>query len=333
MGLERRAGRRAFIVAGAALLVVPGALVAQGKKRVRVGFLATSNQSTARPVMETFIAGLREKGYHVGGNLVLDVRYADGEIARLPSLASELVALKPDVVVGVQPAVMALKDKTSTIPLVLMASTDPVGLGLVKSLARPGTNVTGLANRFDQVLEKHIELLLEIDPAISRMALLNYGPSSAQSEEQFRRAAEAAGKPRNVTIVSAVVRDKDALREAFAQFKAQKAGALMVVPTAPALQERRAIIDHALELRLPIVSAMPPAWSEGGGFLNYGANSLADYRYVASIVDRILKGANPAEMPIEQPARFELVVNLRTARRLGIKLPLSVLARADRLIE
>jgi len=333
MHFRKRAGRRAFVLAATALLSCPRALLAQAKKSYRVGLLVTSNESTARPMVGTFIDGLREKGYQVGGNLILYVKHANGDIARLPALAGELVALKPDVIVGLSPAVIALRDKTTRIPLVLLASSDPVAAGLVKSLARPGTNVTGLANRFDQVLAKHVELLLEITPTISRVALLDYGPTSAEGSEQFRRAAEAAAKPRSVTIVSAVAHDDEGLRQAFTQFRASKVAALIVVPTAPALQAREAIVRHALQLRLPAVTALPPSWTEAGGLLNYGPHTLADYHYAASIVDRILKGANPAEMPIEQPAKFELVVNLRTARQLGIKLPQSILARADRLIE
>jgi putative tryptophan/tyrosine transport system substrate-binding protein len=327
------APKRGLLFAAAALGLCPATLWAQTKKRFRIGFLATSDEATARPIVEVFVNGLHEKGYQPGKNLDIDFRYADGDIARLPALAGELVALKPDVLVGLQPAAVALRAKTATIPIVLAASNDPVGAGLVKSLARPGTNVTGLANRFDQALEKHIELLSEIVPGLSRIALLNYGPTSADSARAFQVAAEAAGRTRKIAIVDAVVRDEVALNEAFALFAARKAEAVIVVPTAPALQFRRAIIEHAIRHRLPFVSGLPPAWSEAGGLLNYGANSLAEYRYVASIVDRILKGANPADMPIEQPGRFELVVNLKTARDLGIKLPQSIMARADRVIE
>jgi putative ABC transport system substrate-binding protein len=333
MHASKRARRRAFVLAATALFAYPGMPLAQAKKRYRVGLLVTSNESTARPMVDTLIDGLRERGYQVGANLILDIRHANGDVARLPGLARELVALSPDVVVGVSPAVMALREQTTTIPLVLLASSDPVGAGLVKTLARPGTNVTGLINRFDQVLAKHVELLLEIAPTISRMALLDYGPTSVEASEQFRRAAEAAARPRSVTIVSAVASDGEGLRQAFLQFRASKVAALIVVPTAPALQAREAIVRHALQLRLPAVTALPPSWTEAGGLLNYGPHTLADYHYAASIVDRILKGANPAEMPIEQPARFELAVNLKTARELGLKIPQSIMLRADRVIE
>ena len=317
----------------AALMALPPALRAQGSRRYRLGFLATSDEPTAGPTIEAFITGLREKGYRPGANLLVDFRYAQGDMGRLPALADELIALKPDVLVGVQPAVVVLRTKTTTIPIVLLASTDPVALGLAKSLARPGTNVTGLSNRFDQAIEKQIELLAEMAPGLSRIALLNHGPTNLQGAQLFERMAEAVGKRRGITVINAIVREAGGLNQAFALFEAEKVTAVIVVPTPLALQMRQAIVDHALRLRLPSVSALPPAWSEAGGLLNYGANTLADYRYAASIVDRILRGANPAEMPIEQPARFELIVNLKTARQLGIKVPQSIMTRADRVID
>ena len=321
------------LLSAAAVLLWPAGAFAQGKKRFRLGFLVTSDEATAHPVMEAFMSGLRERGYHPGNNLIIDVRYAAGDVRRLPALAAELVALNPDVLVGAQPAAVALRSKTTTIPIVLLVSNDPVALGLAKSLARPGTNVTGLANRFDQVIEKHVELLREAVPGISRIALLNYGPSNAEGARQFERAAEGAAKSKGITVISAVVNDDAALRQAFVRFEVERAAGLIVVPTPTALQTREAIIGHADRLRLPAVSALPPAWLEAGGLLNYGANALADYRYAATFVDRILKGGNPAEMPIEQPGVFELAVNLKAARRLGIKFPQSIMARADRVIE
>jgi putative tryptophan/tyrosine transport system substrate-binding protein len=325
--------RRTLLCVSAATLAWPSALLAQVKVRFRVGYLATSDQATTRPVMDVFLAGLREKGYQPGNNLTLDVRYAAGDIQRLPALASELVALKPDVIVGVQPAAEALRKETTTIPIVLLASSDPVAAGLVRSLARPGTNVTGLHNQFDQTVAKHLELLLEIAPGMSRVGLLNYGPSSVESAARFERAAEIAAKAKGVSVVGAVARDSGTLRQAFGAFESGRVEGLIVVPTAPALQESKAIVEHALRLGLPSVSALPPRWTDAGGLLNYGANALADYRYVASIVDRILKGANPAEMPIEQPARFELTVNVKTAQRMGIKIPQSILARAHLVVD
>jgi putative tryptophan/tyrosine transport system substrate-binding protein len=325
--------RRALLCAGMALVARPVAVPAQVQRPFRIGYLATSDQPTTRAPMDAFLTGLRDKGYQLGNNLMLDVRYAAGDIQRLPALASELVAAKPDVLVGLEPAAVALRRHTSTIPIVLLASGDPVAAGLANSLARPGMNVTGLSNQFHQTVAKHIELLLEIAPRISRLALLNYGPSTAESAARFQRAAEIAAEAKGVTVISAIARNADTLGQAFATFEAAKAEGLVVVPTAPALQERQAIIDHALRLRLPSVSALPPAWIEGGGMLNYGANTLDDYRYVASIVDRILKGANPADMPIEQPSRFELAVNLRAAQRIGIKIPQAIILRASRVIE
>ena len=324
--------RRAYLVAAIGLLARASSVLGQPKKQFRVSYLSLSNAATTRPALEALIAGLGEKGYRIGGNLVIEVRYANADVARLPALAEELVALKPDVIVGVEPAAIAIKSKTSTIPIVLIASNDPVASGLAKSLARPGTNVTGLANQLDQVVAKHIELLVEIAPAISRVALLSYRPVTMEFAKRYRGAAEAAAKAKNLTLTAAVAQDAETLRKAFTEFETAKVSALVVEPTSLALQDREAIIGHAMRLRLPSVTALPPAWSEAGGLLNYGANSLADFRYVASIVDRILKGANPAEMPIEMPSRFELIVNQKTARQLGLQIPQSILARADRVI-
>ena len=325
-------GRRSCLAAAVAIVAWPRLAMTQARQRVRLGFLVTSDEKTALPQLEAFMAGMRDRGYQAGDNLVVEIRYARGDIRRLSALAEELVALKPDVLIGAEPAVIALRQKTTTIPIVLLVSSDPVASGLAKSLAHPGTNVTGLANQFDVIVAKQVELLLEIAPKISCVALLNYGPGSAESEARFRRFAEAAAKARGLRLVSAVARDEATLRQAFADFESAKAEAMIVVPTPPALQERVSIVEHATRRRLLTVSSLPQQWSQAGGLLNYGANAPADYRYAASFVDRILRGANPAEIPIEQPSRFELSVNLKTARQLGVKIPQPVMLRADRVI-
>lgn len=325
--------RRVLLQSGAVMLAWPAMLLAQSTKRFRVGFLAVSNEATAKPFVEAFLAGMADRGYRQESNLVLEVRYARGDIHRLPALAGELVALKPDVLAGLGPAAIAMRSKTTTIPIVLLVSTDPVADGLVQSLARPGTNVTGLTNSFEQLIEKHVELLSEIAPKMSRVALLNYGPTSLEGAARFEGVAKRAATAKGLTLVAAIARDEESLRQAFIRLEAERVGGIVVVPTAPALQLRHAIIDHARRLRLPSISGLPPMWAESGGLMNYGANALADYRYAASFVDRILRGAKPAEMPVEQLGRFELVINLKTAREIGVEIPRSILARADRVIE
>jgi putative ABC transport system substrate-binding protein len=324
--------RRILLQSGAAMLAWPGMLLAQSTKRFRVGLLAVSNEATAKLPVEAFLAGLADRGYRQGSNLVLDVRYADGDLARLPILAGELLALKPDVLAGVAPAAIAMRSKTTTIPIVLLASADPVADGLVQSLARPGTNVTGLSNRFDQLIEKHIELLSEIAPKMSRVALLYYGPTSLEAAARYERLAKRAATAKGLTLVAAIARDEESLRQAFIRLEAERPGGIVVLSTAPAQQLRHVIIGHARRLRLPSITALPGG-AESGWLVSYGADALANYRYAASFVDRILKGAKPAEMPVEQLGRFELVVNLKAAHEIGITIPRSILGRADRVIE
>jgi putative tryptophan/tyrosine transport system substrate-binding protein len=324
--------RRAFLMGGAtsaALAALP--VIAQpGAKRFRIGFLATTAEATAKPVVDAFVAGLADRGYRLGGNAILEIRYADGNPERLSGLARELIALKPDVLVGAEPAAVVLKQQTATIPIVLLVSTDPVAAGLVRSLARPGTNVTGLANRFEQIFVKHVELLREINPRLARAALVSY---RARDDRVWEGVARAAAKTTGITVEFVSVADEEGLRRVFQQLEKQRPDALIIAPTPPALQLRKEIIAFAERMRLPAITSLPPSWSEAGGLLNYGANALADYRYAASFVDRILRGASPADIPVEQLHKFELIVNLKTARQIGVEIPRSILARADRLIE
>jgi putative ABC transport system substrate-binding protein len=329
--------RRGLLQAVAAALASPALLFAQAPKRFRIGWLLAGSPESLNPLEEALLTGLRERGYVPGRNLVLDVRFARGDTARLPALAGELVALKPDVLLAIEPEAGVLRAKTDKIPIVLTASSDPVAAGLVKSLARPGTNVTGMAYRNEELLAKHIELLTEINPKMSRLALFNKVPLpnsydvdlTARFEEVAKRAATAKG----LNLVVARARNPQEVGQTFAELEKGRPEALVVVATGATFALRQEILAHARRLRLPSISSLPPAWVEAGGLLNYGPNFLETYRYVATFVDRILKGANPAEMPVEQPAKFELVVNLKTAREIGIKIPPSLLLRADRVIE
>jgi putative ABC transport system substrate-binding protein len=329
--------RRGLLEAGAAVLASPALLFAQAPKRFRVGWLLAGSPESLNPLEEALLTGLRERGYLPGRNLVLDVRFARGDTARLPALAGELVALKPDVLLAIEPEAGVLRAKTDKIPIVLTASSDPVAAGLVKSLARPGTNVTGMAYRNEELLAKHIELLTEINPKMSRLALFNKVPLpnsydvdlTARFEEVAKRAAAAKG----LNLVVARARNPQEVGQAFAELEKGRPDALVVVATGATFALRQEILAHARRLRLPSISSLPPAWVEAGGLLNYGPNFLETYRYVATFVDRILKGANPAEMPVEQPAKFELVVNLKAAREIGVTIPSSILLRADRVIE
>lgn len=260
-----------------------------------------------------------------------------GDYSGLPALADELIALKPDVLVGIEVPAIVMRSKTTTIPIVLVASTDPVAAGLVKSLARPGTNVTGLAYRQDQLVGKHIELLTEIVPKMSRVALVNYAASAndpaAEVAARYEQFAKTAAAAKGLILIVASVRDPDSVRQAFANLEKERPEGIVVVATGTTFLLRHEILGHARRLRLPTISSMSAPWADAGGLVSYGPNFLESFRYAATFVDRILKGAKPAELPIEHPAKFEFVVNLKTAREIGIKIPQTNLVRADRVIE
>lgn len=324
--------RRTAVRLAALVLGMPALLLAQTARRFRVGCLWFTSEENARSFVEAFLAGLQDLGYVGGRNLVLDMRYADGESGRLSALADELIALKPDVLVGIELAAIVMRTRTSTIPIVLPTSTDPVASGLVQSLARPGTNVTGLTSSLNQVVAKHIELLTEIVPNMSRVALLNDPAApAAASFEQFARTAAVA---KDITLIVADASGREQVRKAFAAFEKSRPQGIVVATTGRTAQHRREIIAHSLRMRLPAVSALPgDVWAEAGGLISYGANTLASFRYAASYVDRILKGAKPADLPVEQSGKFEFVVNLKTAAGIGVTIPRSILLRADRVIE
>jgi putative tryptophan/tyrosine transport system substrate-binding protein len=329
--------RRRQVLTGLLAATLSASGHGQAPRQFRVGLLYFGDEGSARSGESALLDGLRELGYVTGRNLLLEVRLARGDTARLAALADELIALKPDVLLAIEPEASLIRSKTTTIPIVLTASTDPVAAGLVRSLARPGTNVTGLAYRNDELVAKHIELLKEVVPGLTRLALLNKVPlpdtADARLVARFEEVARMAAKAKGLTLVVAQARDAEGVRQAFERIAGQQAQALVVVPTGVTFQLRKDILDHARQLRLPSVSSLPAAWLEAGGLLNYGPNFVQSYRYAATFVDRILRGADPAAMPVEQPARFELAVNLEAARTLGVKIPQSVLLRADRVIE
>jgi len=328
--------RRTVLQLAAAMLATPGGALAQAAKRFRVGCLWVTNETSVKPLLDAFLAGLRDLGYVAGRNLVLDMRYAAGDYNALPALADELIALKPDVLVGIEAPAVAMRKKTKTIPIVLLGSPDPVAAGLVRSLARPGTNVTGIANRVDQLIAKHIELLTEIVPKMSRVALFNYAPlpndpvELAVRYEQFAKTASAA---KGLALIVVSARDAEGVRQAFVALERERPEGVVIASTGQTFQLRHEIIGHARRLRLPSISALPAAWAEAGGLASYGVDFRESFRYAATYVARILKGATPAELPVEQSSKFEFVINLKTAREIGVTIPPSILLRADRVIE
>ncbi|MGQ0511871.1 MAG: ABC transporter substrate-binding protein [Betaproteobacteria bacterium] len=323
-----RIRRRHFLLATAGLIAAGIAHAQPQRKPVRIGLLSTLARSEAEALqgMKPFIDGMRERGYLHGEHFVLDIRISGGDARRFPALAEELVALRPTVLLGVETAALAMAARTKTIPIVLYSSIDPVVSGLVKSLARPGTNVTGLSGQFDALTAKHIELLLEFAPKASRIAMLG-DPfwSARQSYEQYAQTAAAA---RGLSLTIIHVKDAGDVQQAFMQFEKLRPDGLLVAVTGLTWALRDAIHEGTGRLRLPAIGYATP-----GGLVSYGPNIAANLYETADFVDRILKGAKPEDLPVRQATKYELIVNMKTARAIDLKVPQSILLRADRVIE
>jgi putative ABC transport system substrate-binding protein len=327
--------RRAFLSALAgSLLAAPLAAEAQPAGKIhRVGFLSPTSPSdpgNARR-LGPFLEGLRELDYTEGQNVVIESRWAEGKYERLPGLATELVRLKVDVIVTyAPPAIQAAKRATATIPIVMAGVIDPVATGLVTSLARPGGNVTGLSLMAPELVGKQLEILKEVAPMVSRVALLG-NPANAGNAPQVRHAQDAA-RTLAVRLQIVEVRGPGDIDRAFAAMTLERAGAVVVLVDALLLDHRTRIADLAARHRLPSVYGLPDH-AEAGGLLMYGGSDRDRFRRAAAYVDKILKGARPGDLPVEQPTTFELVINLKTAKALGLTIPPSLLQRADQVIE
>ena len=327
--MNRRATLLALLALGAASRAPD--VLAQAGRTYRVASIWMATEATVRPFEQVFLDALRKHGYVVGRDFVYESRYADGNAARLPGLIDELVALKPDVLAGIEQVARVMKDKTATIPIVLTNSSDPVAIGLVQSLARPGGNVTGASFLYEQLGPKHMELLREIFPRLAKVGQLHDTnvPSSKAAQENAREAARKLG----LAYVPYHVASRADVERAFAAMAKDRPDAL--VPSAGSgmlFGLRPMVVENALRLRIAYTGGTAPH-AEAGGLFSYGANLEEGFRLAASYVDRILKGAKPADMPVQQPTRFEMVINLKTAKALGVKIPHSVLFRADRVIE
>jgi putative ABC transport system substrate-binding protein len=313
----------------------PAAAVAQRANEVaRIGYLAPNPAAASPHLREAFLQGLHDLGYVEGRNFVINYRYAEGKVERLPALAAELVALKVDVIVaGPTPAALAAKRATRTIPIVFASGGDPVTDGLVTSLARPGGNVTGLSGLFPELVGKCLEQLKPAIPGVSRVAVIwQPGAMGERTEKDMLKGAEAAARALGVRLQFVEARGPDDFDRAFSDMTRARAGALTVLTSPMLFSERRRLVALAAKTRLPTVFP----WREGvdaGGLMAYGANVADVYRRVATYVDRILKGTRPADLPVEQPTKFELVINLKTAKALGLTIPASLLARADHIVE
>ena len=274
---------------------------------------------------------MRELGYVEGKNLVIEWRFAESQNTRLPGLAAELVQLKVDAIVTASPvATKATQKATGTIPIVMGTDPDPIGNGFVKSLARPEGNITGISSLIAQIIPKHLEMLRSIAPKLSRVAML-LNPANATHSSMLQN-VQITAQQVGVTIVSGQARSAEELANAFAEMVRQKAEALIVAGDGLFNNKQRAIAELATKYRLPSVSPRRE-YVEAGGLMNYGPDLTEQYRRAATYVDKILKGAKPADLPVEQPTKFELVINAKTAKALGLKIPQSLLISADKVIE
>jgi putative ABC transport system substrate-binding protein len=319
--------RREFLLLlASAAAAWPYATTAQVDKVARIGVLVLGNPDPA-PFMQAFRLGLRDLGYVEGQNIQLELRSADGKISLLPQMAAELVALKVDIIVGFQtPAITAAKRATGEIPIVMGASGDPVRTGLVASLARPGGNVTGVTGAGAEVGAKNLELIREVLPSTRRVAVLANAPDPFH--KPFLDHIQDAGRTLGIEIKAMPLPRLEDMEAAFRDLASWRADALIVQPSLP--QKRAA--DLALKQRLPAFSPNTN-FPAAGGVLSYSADQPALFRESATFVDKILKGRKPADLPVQLPTKFRLVVNLRTAKALGLAIPPTLLTRADDVIE
>jgi putative tryptophan/tyrosine transport system substrate-binding protein len=302
----------------------------QAKKIPRIGFLGTSPSAIAGRI-EAFRQGMRELGYVEGKNIVIEWRYTEEKPERMSELAAELVRLKVDIIItGGPPATRAAKEATNTIPIVMTQDPDPVGNGFVASLARPGGNITGLATLRPEIRGKQLELLKEIIPKLSRVAV--FGTSTAPGHAQSLREVELAAGAFGVKLQYLDVLSPKDIETTFREASKGRADAVLALNSPVLNSHRTQVADLAVKNRLPAVYGQPE-FMDAGGLMYYGASYTDLFRRAATYVDKILKGAKPADLPVEQPIKFELIINLKAAKQIGLTIPPNVLVRADRVIK
>ena len=330
----KKAGLSSILVAVVLLVLGVIAEAQQTGKVRRIGYLSSGNPSSESTRSEAIRLALRELGYIEGQNIATEYRYAEGKQDRYPELAAELVRLKVDIIVvaGGAGMVRAAKTATKTIPIVMTgAGADPVEAGLVESLARPGGNVTGITNLAGELGGKRLELLKEAVPKLTRVAVL-YDPANPCGVLEVKEVLPAAARALGLTIEPWEVRDADSFERVFAALSKQRPDGLYVPHGSLMVANGKRIAGFALKSRLPSMYVNRGA-VEAGGLMSYAADFADSYRRVAYFVDRILKGAKPADLPVEQPTKFELVINLKTAKQIGLTIPPNVLVRADKVIK
>ncbi|MGB7659564.1 MAG: ABC transporter substrate-binding protein [Pseudolabrys sp.] len=323
--------RREFIaLLGSTAAALPLAAAAQ-PKIPRIGFMGNSTAALEANLLDAFREGLRELGYEEGRNIVIEYRWANGKYDHFPVLVAELIAARVDAIVTAgTPAALAVKNATTTVPLVMVAVGDPIGTGLVPSLARPGGNLTGLSSVAPDLEGKRLQLLREVTPALSYVAMFinSLNPFHISSMEQARAAAQTMG----IKLRLHDIRKSEDLDDTFAAIRKERPDALLILADRVFLHNRERIVDFANEQRLPNVNAYKEL-VEVGGLMSYGPSYEDMHKRAAIYVDKILKGAKPADLPIEQPSKFTFIVNLRAAKTLGVTVPSQLLGLVDQLIE
>ena len=303
----------------------------QPTKIPQIGYLSYGSEEIDKSLVAALQQGLRELGYLEGKNIVIEQRYAAGRSEKLPELLAELIRLKLDVlVVAGDPAAHAAKKATSVIPIVMVTIPDPVGTGLIASLAHPGGNVTGLSDFHAGVITKRFEVLKDVVPLMSRVAVL-LNPANHSNLLQLKD-IQAAAPSFRVTIISLEVKGPEDIDDTFATIRKERPGALLVVGDRLFATHQTRIFEFVGKTRLPAIYSQR-GYVDAGGLMSYGANFADQYRRAATYVDKILKGAKPADLPVEQPIKFEFIVNLKAAKQIGLTIPPEVLTRANRLIK
>jgi len=318
-----------FLVLLILLALCTPAKAQQSTKVRRIGYLSIGSSSS--PPIEPFRQGLRELKYIEGKNIIIEYRWANGNAERLPHLAAELVGLKVDLIVaGDSDAISPAAQATSSIPIIMTVSGDPVAAGYIASLARPGGNITGLSNLAPDLAGKRLELLKEVAPRVSSVAIL--GDSSGASYSAQIKELEIASRGLGMQLQQVSLRESRDLENALLTIIRNRAAGLFVIPSSLTNSSRKRIVTFAAENRLPGIYPLS-GYVEDGGLMAYGPNIPEMRRRAAIYVDKVLKGGKPSEIPVEQPKKFELVINLKTAKRLGLTIPQSVLYRADKVIK
>ena len=330
----KKAAMPSILVAVVLLALGAIAEAQQPKKVPRIGYLSAQDSASESARAGAIRRALREIGYIEGQNITIEYRYSEGKRGRFPELAVELVRLKVDIIVvaGGDPSIRAAMNATKTIPIVMSGGgADPVETGFVEGLARPGGNVTGITNLDRELGGKRLELLKEAVPKVARVAVL-YSPTNRDQVLDVKEVLPVAARALKLTIQPWEVRDADGFEKVFAAINKQRPDGLYVITSALMNNNQKRIVGFALKSRLPSI-AVRREFVDAGALMYYGADLADSYRRVAYFVDRILKGAKPADLPVEQPTKFELVINLKTAKQIGLTIPPEVLARATKLIK